>query len=137
MLLDLAGLMPARRKPQVRTDSSGLPETVGVTDGQNELQGSNGSNPADLAEPCSFGITLGGDTLNGFVEGVNLLVQMSDGFQQRCLPLVLGLRLSLVLSVGPAHHALPHILAPPLQRVLHKRHELVSDGAIYQAVVVA
>jgi hypothetical protein len=28
-----------------------------------------------------------------------------------------------------------HVLAPALERLLHERHELVGDGAVYQAVV--
>jgi hypothetical protein len=32
--------------------------------------------------------------------------------------------------------SLPHFLPPSLHRLLHQRHELVGDGAVYQAVVV-
>ena len=40
-------------------------------------------------------------------------------------------------NVLAAPRALPHFLAPALQRLLHKRHELVGDGAVDEAVVVA
>jgi hypothetical protein len=36
-----------------------------------------------------------------------------------------------------AYQPLPHIFSPTLQRLLHECHELVGDGAVNQAMVVA
>jgi hypothetical protein len=74
--------MAAGRQAKLGTDGSGTRKTLGVIDGQDELQSSDRPNSADLAKPYRFGIPISSEMFDRFIEGTDLLVQVGNRFQQ-------------------------------------------------------
>jgi len=57
-------------------------ESTWVTDGQHVLKCRDRANATDLTEPGSFWILLPSHTLDGFIEAVDLSVQVGNGLKE-------------------------------------------------------
>jgi hypothetical protein len=83
LLVDVTGLATPWRETKVRSNIARVRESVRIADGQHILKGRDRPNPADLAETTSLWILFPCHTIDGFIELVDLFVQVRDGFQER------------------------------------------------------